>query len=37
MVATYNGPDGAYAANVLHFVSIGGTFIQGTANGLAQR
>lgn len=36
MVATYQGPGGATAANVLHFVDIGGDFDQATMDGLAQ-
>ena len=36
MVATYSGPGGATAANVLHFVDIGGDFDQATMDGLAE-
>ena len=35
LVATYGGPDGAFAANVLHFISIGGDFDQGTGDDIA--
>lgn len=36
LVATYGGPDGASAANVLHFVTIGGDFDQATGDAIAE-
>jgi hypothetical protein len=36
LVATYNGPDGATAANVLHFVSIGGDYDQSSGDTIAE-